>query len=63
MNEQVDTDGVIEVSHTSHTKKTDGGLSDEEEMVERSAEDMKKHESIINDVYNSMSDSEEEEED
>ncbi len=39
-----------------------GGESDEENPVKKNLEDERFHESVINDIYGSMSDSEEDEE-
>lgn len=43
MNESVDIAGIIEVSHTKHTKKNEGDQSDEDPEIELSAEAKKHH--------------------
>ena len=70
MNEKVDVDNIIEVSHTRHTKrgKKDGEGSDEEEEEANTGspkdeQEQKYHESVINDVYGDISSSDEDEED
>lgn len=63
MNERVDTSNVIEIE-----KKLKDVDSEDEELqpdgtrVKKNEEELKYHESIISDIYNSMSDSEEDDE-
>lgn len=68
MNEKVDINNIIEVSHTKHTKKNhQNNESDDDEEDETKAkglneEDKKYHENVISDIYGSISSEDEDEE-
>jgi hypothetical protein len=57
MNEKVDKDNIVELSKAS----TDAAHSDEEAKPIKNEEEKEYHESIMNDVYNSMTSSDDEE--
>lgn len=69
MNERVESDSLIEVSNTKHTRRKNANGeeiddSDEESTIvpKKDEAELQYHESVINDIYGSMS-SEEDDED